>query len=89
MSASTTIDTYTTTDLKLAALILCQVEGARFKVISRPGASWKHIEISHLPDQESKIQELIRAYIERTAKVSLYQYNRILNALRDGVKGKS
>ena len=79
-------NTYETSELKLAALLLAEIPESVFEVHSQPNSSKKLIQITYPKKREEELQLLISEYIERRARVDLYRFNRVLNPLRDALK---
>lgn len=79
---------FETTNLPLAASLLCQVQGATLlRVCSKPSVDGKRLlVVGYLPDQAEAVQDVIEQFHGRRLVVPLYLYNRVLNTLRDRLK---
>lgn len=78
---------YNTTDLKLAALLLASISSSSFTILSQKDSYQKIIQISYCESQQKLFEKLVMEYTDRQASVSLYEYNRKINDLRDAVRG--
>ena len=85
-SFSSNKSNYSTTETKLAALLLAAIPEATFQVEPNGSSLRKTINILYSKEYEQEIDELIMAFIERRAVVEVYKYNRCLNILRDAVR---
>ena len=79
---------YKTSELKLAAVILAEIIEAVFTVLPNPDGLKKIIQINFPKAEKKRLDALVRAFIERRARVEVYRYNRALNLLRDKINGK-
>ncbi|MBU4311800.1 MAG: hypothetical protein KJ706_03685 [Candidatus Omnitrophica bacterium] len=78
---------YTTSEIKLIALLLSEIPQARFEVLSNCNLSKKKlVKVIYPSAFRDTVDKLINEFIERRAHVGVYQYNRNLNRLRDAVK---
>lgn len=79
---------FETTSIHLAAALLVQVQDAILAhVTSDPSIDGKRlIVVAYPPVQESTVQQIVTDFHSRRLVVSLYPYNRALNALRDRLK---
>lgn len=76
---------YSTSELKLAALLLAEVPDSSFEVSNQSDSAKKLILVSYPKNLEIEVQRLISEYIERRARVDLYRFNKVLNPLRDSL----
>lgn len=79
---------FETTSLPLAASLLSQISSAALLKIS-PETSIdgkRLITIAYPPNQTTAVKSLLEQFHSRRLVVSLYAYNRLLNALRDRLK---
>lgn len=81
-------NTYETTELKLAALILSEIPDSNFIIHSQGNSIKKIIQITYSSQYKEEVNELIREFIERRARVDVYKYNHTLNILRDKLKDR-
>lgn len=79
---------YNTTDLKLAALLLASISSSSFTLLSQKDSDRKIIQVSYCEGQQKLFERLFMDYTNRVASVSLYEYNRKINDLRDAVRGE-
>ena len=77
---------YSTTETKLAALLLAEIPEATFEVFPNGNSFRKIIKIIYPYKSEESVNRLIKEFIERRASVQVYKYNRSLNMLRDAVR---
>lgn len=77
---------YSTTETKLAALLLAEIPEATFEVLPNGNSFRKIIKINYPYKSEGGVNKLIKEFIERRASVQVYKYNRSLNMLRDAVR---
>jgi len=91
MKEETTIpqSAYNTTDLKLSALMLSEIQGTTFEICSNQNHFKKTIKIIYPSSKKDDLDLLIADYINRMARVDVYKYNRNLNAVRDRIKEES
>lgn len=79
---------FESTDLKLSALLLSEIPGSHFEILLQSGYSKKTIKINYPETSQTDVDRLISEYINRTARVSVSNYNRNLNTIRDHLKGR-
>lgn len=77
---------YETTELKLAALLLSEIQDSTFEVYSQANSLKKIIRIFYCSNYEQELNKIIREFIQREARVDVYKYNKSLNLLRDKLK---
>jgi len=80
---------YSTLDLKLAALIMAELDLAAVTVeVSSNGNSHKKmIHIMFPEEYQADVNKLISDFINREARVDLFRLNKSLNIIRDKIKG--
>ena len=80
------LQTYETSELKLAALLLSEIPGTSVEVENQGNSIRKNIIITHATEYNEEIQKLERAFINKEARASVYAYNRALNTIRDKLR---
>lgn len=80
------LNTYSTSELKLAGLLLAEIPDSSFVVYPQSNFSKKLIQITYPKIHEEEAQRLVTEFIERRAYVNLYRFNKALNPLRDALK---
>jgi len=79
-------NTYQTTELKLAALILASIPEATFAIYKQPNVTRQTIEIAYSSDYNDLLSKLERDFINKRATVNVYTYNKALNLIRDRLR---
>ena len=79
---------FETTSLPLAASLLSSIQNAELVEISRdPSVDGKRLLIIGYPSTQTQaVNDLVNQFHSRRLVVSLYRFNRVLNALRDRLK---
>lgn len=77
---------YSTTETKLAALLLAEIPEATFEVSPNGNTFRRTIKVIYLDRYKGDVDRLIKEFIERRACAQVYKYNRSLNILRDAVR---
>lgn len=78
---------YSTRELKLASLLLGEIQGSTVQVYSDGNNSPKKIIKIIFPVQhQAKVNELILAFIDRNAIANISSYNRSINTIRDKLR---
>jgi lipoate synthase len=80
--------TFSTADLKLAALILSEIPNCTFDVKEQGNSALKTILISLPAIYEQNLTAVQEDYTLKRAKINLFLYNRSLNVLRDRLKNE-
>lgn len=78
---------YETTDIKLAAVILCEIPGATLMGIDplRLINSKKVLKIEYPSSCETSLNKLVDNYSRKAQLVNLYKYNKYLHLIRDEI----
>ena len=79
-------NSYETTEIKLAAVILSTIPDSTFEVYSQDNSTKKVVRVIYSSNYEQEVNKLMREFIERQARVDVYKYNMALNMLRDRIK---
>jgi len=77
---------YSTQDLKLSALLLSELNCISFSISEAGNSLKKKITIVFPADLCDDLNMIICKYIDREARVGVFQYNRNLNLLRDALR---
>ena len=77
---------YSTTDLKLSALILSEILDSTAEVFQEGNYSKKMIKVTYSRHYQKEVTRLINDFINRRAKVDVFLYNKALNVLRDKLR---
>ena len=78
---------YETTDIKLSAVILCEIQGAYFAGINGNGLvnSKKVIKIEYPEQYKEDLNKLVGDYMRKVQIVNVYHYNKNLCLIRDNL----
>jgi len=79
-------NSYETTELKLAGLLLAEIPGITFEVTSQNNSSKKLIRIFFNPEHQSAIRKLEMDFINKEALANVYAYNKALHLIRDRMR---
>jgi len=77
---------FETLELKLAALILAEIDGCTFEISQQGNSHKKNIKLIFPKQNQSDVDKLVCEFIDRRARVSVSKYNKSLNLLRDELK---
>ena len=77
---------YSTLDLKLAALLLAELPDSVADVSSNGNSYKKLIRITFPEECQGDLNVIISDYINREARANVSRYNRGLNTIRDKLK---
>ena len=81
------VNSYSTSELKLAALILSEVPDCTFEVYEQGNSVRKTIKITYLGKYKDVVSLLEKDFINKIASANVYLYNRALNSIRDRLRG--
>ena len=81
--------TYQTTDIKLGAVILCEVPGTSFIGVDMDKFvnSKRIIEIDCPDLYNEELKKVVNDYTKKVQRVNVYRYNRALCVIRDALRG--
>jgi len=77
---------FNSTDIKICALLLSKIQNSTFQVQSKSNFDKKIIRISFSCKQQDNANQVVSEFLDKKAKIDLFQYNRNLNCLRDEIK---
>jgi len=80
-------NTYETTELKLAALLLAEIKDSYADVYKQDKSIRKNIIITFPAMYGSDVEKLAIDYLNRRAMVNVSDYNKALNIIRDRLRG--
>lgn len=79
-------NSYETTELKLAGLLLAEIPGTTFEVYPQNNSSKKIIKIFFNSEHQNDIRKLEMDFINKQALANVYAYNKALHLIRDRIK---
>ena len=77
---------FNSSDIKVCALLLSKIPNSTFQVQSKSNFDKKIIGISFPCEQQDNANQVVSEFLDKRAKIDLFQYNRHLNCLRDEIK---
>lgn len=78
---------YRTTDIKLGAVLLCEIPNVRFHGVNGDIInSKKVIEIEYPAEYEGALKKIVDDYARKVQLANVYQYNRALCVIRDALR---
>jgi len=81
---------YRTTDIKLGAVLLCEIPNVRFLRVSGDIInSKKVIEIEYPYEYEGALKKIVEDYTRKIQVANVYRYNRALCLIRDALRGEN
>ena len=81
------INSYETSELKLAALILSEFPDCTFDIYEQGNSLRKTIRIKYSQQYKEDISRLQQDFINKKASTNVYTYNKALNMIRDRLRG--
>lgn len=76
-------NSYSSTELKLSALLLAEIPGATVEVYPQENSSKKLIKVFFSPEYQIDVAKLEHDFINKEALANIYRYNKALNVIRD------
>ena len=78
---------YRTTDIKLGAVLLCEIPNVRFQGVNGDIInSKKVIEIELPAEYDGALKKMVEDYARKIQVVNVFQYNRALCIIRDALR---
>jgi hypothetical protein len=84
-----TTQLYSTTELKLAALLVSEIPDCSIEVYEHANSLRKLIKIEYPSTCKGEVTKLEKAFINKEAITNIYSYNKALNLIRDRLRGKN
>lgn len=77
---------YETTEMKLVAVLISEIPECALEVYLQGNSIKKTIRVTYPAKSDPEVNQIIREYIERHARVDVYKYNMALNLIRDKIR---